>query len=389
MKPTCHVCNSNNWIPLSGPAESQSVTTSARIIPQPLGKSVCSQCGLTQRTGAPFLGSTSYYEEDYASYYERPGSEEYHKKRSQQLVDWMNSFLLKCFNFKKVLDVGCGQGWAMDIMRTQWKDTIISGIEPSEYNAAIARKKGHRVYEGKIENINVEDKFDLVYSNNVIQHVNNVRAFIDSLRRLLTKDGMIIITCPDGHRPNIELFFSDHNYSFLSDNLIQIGNSLGFNRSIWDASEDNPSLPPAQLIMLTNNPLHSSREQYYTQREALNIHHVIARKIEYINSITDLGIFLGRQISGYANVYNFGASFWTSVLAAYCRDYWGRVNACIVDTNNNGEEFMGKNIIGLESIHNKQDSVIVLGTSPATHSLLTAKLEKDYKVIRWDSYFKY
>ena len=389
MNTNCHVCHSTNWILLPDPMAERSVTTSARIVEQPLGKSICQNCGLTQRVRADFLGTTLYYETEYASYYERPGTEEYHNKRCQQLVDWMINYLPEPFEFKNVLDVGCGQGWAMDAFAAKFKDINIAGVEPSAYNAAIARNKGHRVFEGKIENVEIDSKYDLIYSNNVIQHVNDAKKFISDLMRLLKNDGIIIVTCPDGSRPNIELFFSDHNYSFLPSNMITIGKKLGFATVFLSKSRENPSLPPAQLLLLTNNNNYRKDEYKLQDFTGCEITTVVDEKKRYIGLIKDLGDYILREISVYSRVYNFGASFWTSVLAGYSQDYWEKVNACVVDTYSGGNNFMGKEIIELKDIPEDENTIIVLGTSPATHNILFEKLKNRYIVLRWDSYYRY
>ena len=245
----CQICRSVEWKILPDPGKNQSVTTAGRIINQVLGKSQCSKCGFLQRVRAEFLGFSDYYERDYANYYDRPGTEEFHKKRYKSIVDWMVNYIVDGFDFKTVLDVGCGQGWAMEAMKIKFPSKIISGIEPSHYNVRVANAKGFEVMEGKMEDIPPAKKFDLIFSNNVIQHVNDAEQFLIGLKERLNKNGLIIVTCPDGAKPNIELLWADQNYSFLSNHLIALGKELGFDTLIWSESSDNPSLPPAQLLL--------------------------------------------------------------------------------------------------------------------------------------------
>jgi SAM-dependent methyltransferase len=389
MKTTCHMCKSDNWLPLPDPVDFQSVTTSGIVVPQPLGKSICLRCGLVQRVRVSFLGRTPYYEKDYSGYYDQPGTEEFHKKRYQQLVNWMSDYLLKEFNFRTVLDVGCGQGWAMDAMLSKFENINICGIEPSKHNSAISQKKGYQVFKGKIEDLNINNKYDLIYSNNVIQHVNDPKKFVLNIKKLLNKEGAIIITCPDSSKPQIELLFSDHNYSFLPANLVELGNDLNFNTLLWSPSAENPSLPPAQLLLLTDNGNYAGKVMQENINYTHHIKLISTMKSEYLNSLKNLRNFLMENISGNLHVYNFGASFWTSVLSAYCPDYWDKVQACLVDRKNNANEFMGKKILELKDIENIENSIIVLGTNPATHEFLINKLKNDKKIVRWDAFFKY
>lgn len=390
MESSCHICGSRNWKHLPDPLEYRSVTTSGKLVNEPLGKSFCIRCGLVQRIRPGFLGMVRpYYEEDYASYYDRPGTEEFHKKRYRQLVDWMCACLPNEFNFSSVLDVGCGQGWAMDAMKSLFGGIDIIGIEPSKHNSAIAKSRGNRVLCGKIEDLNISDKYDLIYSNNVIQHVNDARFFMQNVTKLLSENGVVIFTCPDGSKPNIELFFCDHNYSFLPDHLIDLGKEFGFRTILWSRSADNPALPPAQLALFTSNRVYSKKFLDRRAQPETGIEKNLVDRTSYINSITDLRSYLTGQIAGYTTVYNFGASFWTSVLAGYCPDYWNGVEACLVDNTDNAGLFLGKKILEFHKSTKNNSSIVVLGTSPATHGILANKLQIDHKIVRWDRFFRY
>ena len=388
-KEKCDICDTSSWLKLPDPVKSHSVTTSGKMVKQPLGKSLCSKCGFVQRNQFLFLGHSEYYQEDYASYYERPGTEDYHKKRYQSLAEWMSRYLPDTFEFKTMLDVGCGQGWMMDAMLSRYPGIEISGIEPSRHNATIAIRKGYQILETKIEQSTVSDTFDLVYSNNVLQHVNDAGEFLSNMKMRLSDKGVIIVTCPDGSRPSIDLLWSDHNYSFLPEHLLKLGHELNFETVYVTQSPDNPSLPPAQLLLLTNNPGYSGTEIAENQTPVRDINHDYRSKVEYLLSFRKLNEYLVQKISGFSTVYNFGASYWTSVIAAYCPDYWNRVEACVIDTQDNVTEFMGKRIVGLNTVKDADHVVIVLGTAPTSHEWLANRLQDYASIIRWDKFFQY
>lgn len=389
MKEKCEICNNNNWLELPDPNNSLSVTTTGKIIKQPLGKSLCSMCGFVKRNKFNYLGQGEYYQEDYAPYYERPGIEEYHRRRYKDLAEWMSKYLLDAFNFKKVLDVGSGQGWMMDAMSSRYDGIEIFGIEPNRYNAAIAKQKGYTIIENKIEHSNMNDTYDLVYSNNVLQHVNDIGKFIADMKMLLSEHGVIIATCPDGSRPSIDLFWSDHNYSFLPDHLRKIGRDFGF-ETVWvTQSLENPSIPPAQLLCMTNNPSYQGKLIGEKETFDLDIIQFYSSRVEYLQSIKRLNDFLMQEISGFSAVYNFGASYWTSIIAAYCPDYWKIVDACVIDKQDSIMEFMGKNVVELGSLQNLEQAAMVLGTAPVSHDKLAPRFSEFKKIIKWDTLIRY
>lgn len=388
-KNACQVCNSSEWLDLPNPVMGQTVTTAGRIIQQSLGKAQCSNCGFVQRIREPFLGLTNYYEQDYENYYERPGTFKFHLERYRILVNWMVSFLNGCKTFDRILDVGCGQGWAMEEMHRVYPQSVIEGLEPSQFNVEVARRKGFVAYEGKLPGISLEEGvYDLVYSNNVIQHVSDARLFLESLKKLVKADGLIVITCPDGSRPNIELLWGDQNFSFLPIHLVKLCRDIGFSTVFWSGSSLSSALPSAQLLLLCKG---RALPQYALDYDAIKIdvHSIYEHKCKYLSSFSEIEEYLNLYIKNFSHTYNFGSSYWSSILAAYCPSYWREVSSCLIDgkDENSNHFFLGKEVKNLVSIPLKADDGLVLGTSPVTHTKLRDRfLSCCPNIISWDQY---
>ena len=103
---------------------------------------------------------------------------------------------------RKVLDVGCGGGLlAEPLCRLGAEMTAIDASQ-----GAIDVAKAHAASQGlsiTYQNIPIETlakaptmqkKFDLIYASEIIEHVNNRHQFLQSMRRLLKADGVIIFT---------------------------------------------------------------------------------------------------------------------------------------------------------------------------------------------------
>jgi 2-polyprenyl-3-methyl-5-hydroxy-6-metoxy-1,4-benzoquinol methylase len=390
MQKICQVCGSNDWRDLPNPAPERSVTTAGRILDEALGKAQCPQCGFVQRVHAQFLGYTDYYQQDYANYYNRPGTTQFHTERYRVLVEWMAS-VLQPLQPTKILDVGCGQGWAMHAMKKIYPQAVIEGVEPSNYNTKVAIENGLKVYEGMFGDVSLPlAPYDLVYCNNVIQHVTNVREFVVSLKDAVSDDGIIIVTCPDGTVPNIEILWGDQNFSFLPAHLKQIFVDTGFKVISWFPSPSSPSVPPAQMFFLSENPKHAGG------RDGMNvpipdIDKIFDAKSKYLQAFQKIDEHICSQIGNASQVYNFGASYWSSVLAAYCPNYWSNVSGCLVDNTDSIERgFLDKQVIQINSIKLTEQDAIVLGTGPATHKALRERLSTSWKnIISWDDFIKY
>lgn len=58
------------------------------------------------------------------------------------------------------------------------------------------------------------ERFGLVYSNHVLEHVPDTRGFLARIAQVLAADGVALVSCPSGLVPSHELLFSDHLFHF-------------------------------------------------------------------------------------------------------------------------------------------------------------------------------
>lgn len=109
----------------------------------------------------------------------------------------------------RFLDAGCFEGHLLDEIRdnTCWKPF---GLEPNTNAAAIARGKGHCVWCGHVENadslIPEDQKFDVIYMGQSIEHVDDPVRVLGDLRRLLAPEGVIVVSTPNLDSREIDWF---------------------------------------------------------------------------------------------------------------------------------------------------------------------------------------
>ena len=95
-----------------------------------------------------------------------------------------------------MLDIGCNDGSLLDIFKK--KGAVTFGIEPT--NAYLeAEKKGHKVYN-KYFNLNLSKilkkrlkKIDIITFTNVFAHIEDFKDLIESLKKLISKETLIVI----------------------------------------------------------------------------------------------------------------------------------------------------------------------------------------------------
>lgn len=95
----------------------------------------------------------------------------------------------------KLLDVGCGSGFFLDIAKKKkWATT---GVELSPTDVTIARSHGHEIYTDLIEDITFKEKFDVITLWDVFEHIVEGHPYLKRLSKLLTKDGVIFMQIPN------------------------------------------------------------------------------------------------------------------------------------------------------------------------------------------------
>ena len=105
----------------------------------------------------------------------------------------------------KILDIGCGRGLFLDVMRRGGWDPI--GTELNEKTAFYAIKTYDlKVLHGDITQHKLpSESLDAININQVLEHLKNPDQVIEESYRLLRKGGMLIISVPDLGSPQFAI----------------------------------------------------------------------------------------------------------------------------------------------------------------------------------------
>lgn len=97
----------------------------------------------------------------------------------------------------RMLDLGCGDGrWTLEVAR-HVRASDIHGVEKREAAAAEARERGVDVLTADLSEPLVaygDGSFDVVHSNQVIEHVRDTDRFMQEIRRLLRPNGYALVS---------------------------------------------------------------------------------------------------------------------------------------------------------------------------------------------------
>lgn len=213
MTRICPCCGSSDWDAFLGFDRCGALTTDQCIVSHHLRKIICVVCGVV--ANAELLTGDSLralYTEDYAL--NTNGHEEHifftpsgPIPRSKAVFDWIALHLPS--SAKSVLEIGCGAGNVLQ--RFAGMGLAVQGIEASRAAVNFARAKGLDVWPDMIVSAAQRlPSVDAIYSYGVLEHVEDLDAFIGAIRGSMSSDGTVLIALPLQDHGSYDVFFADH-----------------------------------------------------------------------------------------------------------------------------------------------------------------------------------
>lgn len=194
----------------------------------------CESCGLARLEPLPSLEDLAkFYPPDYANYNSSPSV------LSRLLTSLYDSGVRRqAARFAShgacVLDIGCGGGHYLDKLVGMGLE--LHGTEFSEEAAHTARRKGHTVHAGILEEMELPaGHFHLIRMNHVIEHVLNPITTLRATARLLHPEGTLVVETPNLNCPDFKLFgkywgalhFPRHIHLFTPETLKAAAHAAG------------------------------------------------------------------------------------------------------------------------------------------------------------------
>lgn len=175
-------------------------------------------------------------------------SKEWHPSKTEALR--IDPVLKLIGRNKKVLDIGCYEGTISKCIADN--NNEVYGIDISESAVKLAKEKGidARVVDVEEEELPFSDGFfDVVAVAEVIEHIFDTDGFLEKIKRVIKKDGYLVLTTPNlasfgrrllllfGKNPLIEVTCdresAGHTRYFIHDTLATLLRTHGFKVDVF------------------------------------------------------------------------------------------------------------------------------------------------------------
>lgn len=201
----------------------------------------CKNCGLVYTNPQP---ERKLIEEHYTEEYYK----EWMERQMERRIPMWRRRLKEVKEYKdngNLLDLGCGIGTFLRLAKQEGFE--IFGTEISEYASRYVKEKlGIDVFRGDLEEADFPpDNFNVLTMWHTLEHLPNPKAAVEEIRRILKKDGLLVIATPNldnfitrvlyflAKWKKLKLFSSQakelHLYHFSVHTLTSMLKETGFN----------------------------------------------------------------------------------------------------------------------------------------------------------------
>jgi SAM-dependent methyltransferase len=202
--PECPACGASSDRQLYGRFRDEEYFTSAELFDYWL----CGACRTVFLHPLPLTRLREIYPPNYYSFAPQAGA-----GLVQRVKRWLDTRQFRAVLRRipgaelRVLDVGGGNGWLLDLLRDidpRVRHTQIVDLDPGA--AEQARAKGHEYACQRVEEFSSERRFNLVLLMNLIEHVESPRRLLTNMARLLAPGGMVLLKTPNVDALDARLF---------------------------------------------------------------------------------------------------------------------------------------------------------------------------------------
>jgi len=233
---SCCVCGRDAAKPI-GVGEDYEYRTSADVFVA----MQCETCGLVYLNPRPDVSEfeTIYPENYHAFDFSEADFGIVYKIRSRLEANRVLSWCRNLPDGAKILDVGCGDGFHLNLLRKYGNKTWeLEGIDVDERAIEMAEKTGLKVHRGTVESLNLpKNSYDFAFMIQTIEHVAHPEKVLSAVFEVLKPNAKLVIVTDNTDSIDFKLFknaywggyhFPRHWNLFNCKSLTKLAEKCGF-----------------------------------------------------------------------------------------------------------------------------------------------------------------
>lgn len=262
MIAACTICGSSELKPLS--SFRISVTSDSEPIEATVDNRVCQICATILNVAGVRGREGEFYSSDYNLLADNADAEFVYQTDSGPtgINDEYCKALLTSVNLPangRILEVGCGKGLFLNRFQARRPSWSLTAVEPSKNAQSFISKRlpNVRIFEGILSSSPFADeKFDVVVSIGVLEHVAQPLEFLKEVRRCVAEGGVVMIAVPDFALNPTDVLVFDHLTRFTSYSLQSAMQRAGFEV----VAMDHGSRVPMWVVARKAEPVSPARD---------------------------------------------------------------------------------------------------------------------------------
>jgi SAM-dependent methyltransferase len=160
-----------------------------------------------------------------------------------------------------LLDVGCGSGAFGEVVRERSGCRVV-GVELNPAAAAAASQVLDDVIEGDIKDLTLDERFDVITVNDVLEHVEDPELMLGNLLGVVDQGGQLILSIPNvGHWSIVEDLMAGH-WDYLPAGLLCIDHLRFFTLNSVTSMMSRAGWKPIRIEAIPG-PLPDDRRELY------------------------------------------------------------------------------------------------------------------------------
>ncbi len=313
----CQFCGCANTVPLPRFDSGRAVLSDGRLVLRSVGRRSCFSCGGAFLWPRPTEKEiTGWYTDSYRLPNAAPNAT---MVRATAYAKWIVG-VLGNRRPTRIFEFGAGSGALMRCLSDRFPDAELEGYDLAAVEN-IQLSERITLYSGQAESVPVSPA-DLIVSVNVIEHVSNPIEFLRAMKKRALPRAELVIICPQGETPNMELVFLDHLSSFTPLAMAHCARGAGLTiAATAPAPREIGDFRLYRFCQMTQPAI----------QELAEIGNLAAERSAYLSAWQRIDAELERRLSGGGAIAAFGAGQMASLLRAYAPRSWALVSHLELD----------------------------------------------------------